>query len=73
MSCCGCSALHGVNPNLKKNDQRLKITFQKSSEIHSPLFTHSPQKIQKGEVPSFLPTLKIFAHANTQSPDVIAY
>ena len=41
-------------------DQQLKITFRKS--IHSPLFTHSPPplKIQKVQVPPFLPTLKIF-------------
>ena len=45
-------------------DQQLKITFRKSSgppeKVHPPLFTHSPRKIQKVQVPPFLPTLKIF-------------
>ena len=45
-------------------DQQLKITSTKSSgspeKIHYPLFTYSPLKIQKVQVPPFLPTLKNF-------------
>ena len=45
-------------------DQQSKITSTKSSgsleKIHYPLFTYSPLKIQKVQVPPFLPTLKNF-------------